>query len=146
MNRNALSLLSCLAVLLTVSCSSFTKPSGWPVTVEASSESVSHMKKHVKFTGSNSKLTKQEEALLTFLDEEENIAKASGKKNVQGSHLWSAAEVYRVDPGRHISVLCENGYQQTAAYFHYNEPEKTWYRVGHLGENHARGIPAVIVK
>ena len=146
MKRSALSLLSCLAIALTASCGSSINPSGWPVTVAPSSESVSHMKKHVKFTGSNSKLTSQEKALLTFLDEDENIAKASGKKNVQGSHLWSAAEVYRVDPGRHISVLCENGYQQTAVYFHYSEFDKTWYRVSHLGENHSRGIPAVIVQ
>ena len=80
MKRSALSLLSCLAIALTASCGSSINPSGWPVTVAPSSESVSHMKKHVKFTGSNSKLTSQEKALLTFLDEDENIAKASGKK------------------------------------------------------------------
>ena len=135
-----------LVVLAISSCSSVFKPSGWPVTVAPSQESVDHMKEHVKFVGADVKLTKQEKALLTFLSDDANIAQAIGKKNVVGSHIWSAAEVYRVDPGLHVSVLCENGYQQTAIYFHYDEEEKTWSRVNHLGENHSRGVPAVIVQ
>jgi hypothetical protein len=133
----------CLAV---TSCSSFFKPKGWPVAVTPSDESVSHLVEHVKFTGSGIQLTKQERALLTFLDSEQNIAVSAGKKNRPGSHLWSAAEIYRVEPGKHISVLCENGYQQTAVYFHYDAEKNTWFRVKHLGENHDRGVPAIVVK
>lgn len=128
------------------SCSNFFKPAGWPVEVTPKDESVEHVKEHVKFTGSGIRLTKHEKALLTFLDSEENIAASAGKKNQPGSHQWSAAEIYRVDPGKHVSVLCENGYQQTAVYFHYDAEKKTWYRVKHLGENHDKGVPAVLVK
>lgn len=136
-----------IALCVTLSsCSDFFKPAGWPVDVTPNDESVSHVVEHVKFTGSGIRLTKQEKALLTFLDDEENIAASAGKKNQPGSHQWSAAEIYRVEPGKHVSVLCENGYQQTAVYFNYNAAKKTWFRVKHLGENPDKGVPAVIVK
>lgn len=104
------------------------------------------MMNHVKLTGSGKSLTKQEKSLLTFLADGENIAAAIGEKNIKGSHAWSAAEVYLVEPGKHVSVLCENGYQQKPIYFHYNKGEKTWYRVGNLEPEHSKGVPAVIVK
>jgi hypothetical protein len=133
----------CLGI---AACGNFFKPRGWPVEVTPRNEAVSHLKEHVKFTGSGIRLTRHEKALLTFLDDEDNIAACVGKKNRPGAHHWSAAEIYRVDPGKHVSVLCENGYQQDAAYFHYDEDKKTWFRVNHLGENHSRGVPAVVVK
>ncbi|MBT8037831.1 MAG: hypothetical protein KJO21_09830 [Verrucomicrobiae bacterium] len=140
-------LIAALALSLAVtSCNSFFKPKGWPVTVAPSDKSVNHLIEHVKFTGSGIPLTQQERTLLTFLDSKPNIAASTGKKNRPQSHQWSAAEIYRVDPGKHISVLCENGYQQTAVYFHYDKQKKTWFRVKHLGENHNRGVPAVVVK
>lgn len=135
------------AVCVTLSsCGQFFAPEGWPVEVSPQSHAVTHLKEHVKFTGSGIRLTEHERALLTFLDNDDNIAASVGKKNRPGAHQWSAAEIYRVDPGRHVSVLCENGYQQTAVYFHYDEEQKTWFRVNHLGENHNRGVAAVIVK
>lgn len=136
----------CILCLGLSSCGNFFKPAGWPVEVEPKAESVDHLVNHVKFTGSGIRLTKPEKALLTFLDNDANIAAAAGKKNRPGSHQWSAAEIYRVDPGKHVSVLCENGYQQTAVYFHYDEAKKTWFRVRHLGEKHDGGVPAVVVK
>jgi len=135
-----------IACVLSTSCGTFFKPSGWPVEVSPDREAVSHLKQHVKFTGSGMRLTKPEQALLSFLNDENNIAASVGKKNRPGEHQWSAAEIYRVDPGKHVSVLCENGYQQDAVYFHYDEAKKTWYRVSHLGENHERGVAAVVVK
>ncbi len=138
-----------LALSLSValsSCGTFLKPHEWPVEVKPDSESVHHMEDHVKFTGSSKKLTKQEQSLLTFLDKDDNIARCAGKKNRPGSHHWSAAEVYRVDPGKLISVLCEDGYLQTAVYFNYMPESKTRYRVSHLGESHHKGVPVVIVK
>lgn len=128
------------------SCGDFFKPAGWPVEVTPENESVHHLIDHVKFTGSGIRLTKQEKALLTFLDNEANLAASTGKKNHPGSHQWSAAEIYRVDPGKQVSVLCEDGYQQTALYFHYDADQKTWFRVKHLGEDHDKGVPAVVVK
>ena len=128
------------------SCSSFFKPKGWPLAVVAKTESVNHLVDHVKFTGSSNRLTQQEKALLTFLDNDQNNADSTGRKNRPGSHHWSASEVYRVDPGKHVSVLCENGYEQTAVYFHYDADVKTWFRVNHLGEKHSKGVPAVVVK
>jgi hypothetical protein len=132
--------------ILLTACSHFFKPEGWPLEIEPQNKAVAHLKEHVKFTGSGIRLTEQEKALLTFLNNEDNIAASAGKKNRPGSHQWSAAEIYRVEPGKHVSVLCENGYQQTAVYFHYDEEKKTWFRVSHLGENHSRGIPAVRLK
>jgi hypothetical protein len=132
--------------ILLTACSQFFKPEGWPLEIEPESQAVLHLKEHVKFTGSGIRLTEHEKALLTFLNNDDNIAASVGKKNRPGSHQWSAAEIYRVDPGKHVSVLCENGYQQTAVYFHYDEEKKTWFRVRHLGENHSRGIPAVRLK
>lgn len=146
MKRQISLILSCLTLLSLVSCGSFLKPKGWPVEVAPSVEAVSHMKEHVKFTGSGIGLTNQEKALLTFLDNDDNIAAAIGEKNKPGSHVWSAAEVYRVDPGVHVSVLCENGYNQDAVYFHYDAAKQTWFRVKHLGENHSSGVPAVVVQ
>lgn len=105
-----------------------------------------HMIEHTKFTGSSSDLTQHEKALLTFLDNPDNIAAALGKKNRPGFHQWSAAEVYLVNPGKHVSVLCENGYQQRAVYFDYDAAKKTWYRVAHLEDKHGKGVPAVVVK
>lgn len=138
--------LCCLMILCATSCSSFTTPKDWPLEVSPSVESLSHIKEHVKFTGSNIELTKQEKSLLTFLDNDDNIAAAIGKKNKPGAHVWSAAEVYRVEPGKHVSVLCENGYHQDSLYFHYNADKQTWFRVNHLGENHSTGVAVVIVK
>ena len=135
----------CMCVVLSA-CGSFFKPSGWPVETRAKKSAYQHMVEHVKFTGSKETLTYAEKALLTFLDNPDHIAAAVGKKNRPGAHQWSAAEVYRVDPGKHISVLCENGYQQKAVYFHYEESQKTWYRVNHLESKHGRGVPAVVVK
>ena len=132
--------------MMLAACGQFFAPEGWPVEVSPESHAVVHLKEHVKFTGSGIRLTEHEKALLTFLDDDDNIAASVGKKNRPGAHQWSAAEIYRVDPGKHVSVLCENGYQQTAVYFHYDAEQKTWFRVNHLGENHNRGIAAVIVK
>ena len=127
-------------------CTSYFKPADWPVSVTADPAAVEHTIDHVKFVGSTRRLTKPENALLTFLDNPDNIASAVGKKNRPGEHQWSVAEIYRVDPGKHISVLCENGYQQVAVYFHYHQEDSTWYRVGHLEDSHRKGIPAVMVK
>ena len=135
--------VSCLAF---ASCEMLLKPTGWPVETSANTSAYNHIIEQVKFTGSEETLTHAEKALLTFLDNQDNIASAAGKKNRPGSHQWSAAEVYLVDPGKHVSVLCENGYQQKAVYFHYEEAKKTWYRVENLEENHGKGVPAVLVK
>lgn len=136
--------LACTIAL--TACGSLFSPEGWPVAVTPQPKAVSHMVEHVKFTGSTKSLTKQEKSLLTFLDEPKNVADAIGEKNIEGSHQWSAAEIYLVEPGKHVSVLCENGYQQKPVYFHYNEVEKTWYRVGNLEPKHSKGVPAVVVK
>ena len=122
------------------------KPSGWPVETAVKESSCRHMIEHVKFSGSGARLTHAEKVLLTFLDNPDHIAAAVGKKNRSGSHQWSAAEVYRVEPGKHVSVLCENGYQQKAVYFYYHKQKKTWYRVAHLEYKRGRGVPAVVVK
>jgi len=127
-------------------CSSYFKPSGWPVPVVADPVAVGRTTEHVKFVGSTHRLTKQENVLLTFLDKPDNVAAAVGKKNRPGAHQWQVAEIYRVEPGKHLSVLCENGYQQVAVYFHYRKDDAIWYRVGHLEDRHGKGIPAVLVQ
>ena len=142
-----LRLFLALSMLLALSsCSSVFSPAGWPVSVTPERKAVAHMVEHVKFTRSTKYLTKQEKALLTFLDDPMNVEAAIGEKNIEGSHAWSAAEVYLVEPGKHVSVLCENGYEQKAVYFHYEAAEQTWYRVGNLEPKHSRGVAAVVVK
>ncbi|BDS05916.1 hypothetical protein NT6N_09560 [Oceaniferula spumae] len=138
--------IALLASLILSSCDSVFSPEGWPVTVTEQREAVNHMVEHVKFTGSTADLTKQEKVLLTFLDDPKNVEAAIGVKSRENSHQWSTAEVYLVEPGKHVSVLCENGLEQKPVYFHYNKGEKTWYRVGNLEEKHSKGVPAVIVK
>lgn len=135
-----------VASLVLSSCDSLFSPAGWPVSVTPERKAVSHMVDHVKFSGSISHLTHAEKALLTFLDDPDNVVASIGEKNREGAHAWSTAEIYLVEPGKHISVLCENGYQQKAVYFHYNEAERTWYRVGNLEPKHSKGVPAVVVK
>ena len=140
--KNALYLIATTSALLFASCG----PQGWPVVVSPESVPVKHMSEHVKFTGSSKKLTKQEKALLTFLDSPNNVAAALGKKNRVGDHEWSTAEIYRVEPGKRVSVLCENGYIQKALYFRYQEANKTWYRVKNLEQVNSRGTAAVVVQ
>lgn len=139
-------LVSLVVCLFLGGCESFRKPSGWPVETAVSSKAYHHMVEHTKFTGSAAKLTHAEKALLTFLESPDNIAAAVGKKNRPGGHQWSAAEIYLVKPGKHVSVLCENGYQQQAVYFNYEAEQKTWYRVSHLDGKHGKGVAAVVVK
>jgi len=128
------------------SCAKLRTPEGWPVEVVANEAVVGDTIDQVRFVGSTHELTKPEQALLTFLNDADNIATSVGKVNHAGDHQWLAAEIYRVDPGKHISVLCENGYQQVAAYFHYRPEDKIWYRVGHLEDQKSKGVPAVKVK
>ena len=137
------SLILCVALS---ACGSFIRPAGWPIETAAEKSAYRHIIEHVKFTGSESSLTHAEKALLTFLNNPDNIAAAVGKKNRPGGHQWSTAEVFLVKPGKQVSVLCENGYQQEAIYFHYVEAKKTWYRVKHLEDKHGKGVPAVLVK
>ena len=139
-------------VLAMNSCSTFHKPDGWPVEVEANQVMVNDTIDRVRFAGdkreteSTPKLTKPEQTLLTFLNDSDNIATSVGKVNHAGDHRWLAAEIYRVDPGKNISVLCENGYQQEAVFFHYRPEDKTWYRVENFEDPKAKGVPAVKVK
>lgn len=139
-------LIAVATTLALSSCHSVFAPAGWPVTVTAQRKAVSHMVHHVKFTGSTENLTHQEKALLTFLDDPKNVEASIGKKSRENSHQWSTAEIYLVEPGKHVSVLCENGVEQKPVYFHYHETEKTWYRVGNLEPTHSKGVPAVVVK
>lgn len=136
-----------MAVTLALTaCDSVFAPAGWPVTVTSDRKAVSHMVDHVKFTGSTTNLSHQEKVLLTFLDDPKNIADSIGEEHHENSHKWTAAEVYLVEPGKHVSVLCENGVEQKPVYFHYHETEKTWYRVGNLEPEHSKGVAAVVVQ
>lgn len=141
--RFALTLAAALAL---TSCAPVFSPPGWPVDVTPDRKAVKHMLEHVKSAETQNDLTKAEKALLTFLDDPKNVEAALGVKNRKGAHHWSAAEVYLVERGKHVSVLCENGYDQKAVYFHYNQEEKTWYRVGNLEPKHSKGIAALVVR
>lgn len=128
-----------------LSCCAWHTSHPWPVPLKADNQAVETIASQVKFTGSGIRLTYPEKVLLTFLNDADNLTRAAGKKNFPGSHQWAAAEIYRVDPGKQISVLCENGYQQTAVYFHYDANRHLWLRVKHLGQRLERGKPIVKV-
>ena len=66
--------------------------------------------------------------------------------SADGTRTWKIAEIFQVEPGRKVSVLCEEGHTQEAIYFRYNPDNKVWYRVTDFESAEAKAYPAVIVE
>jgi hypothetical protein len=131
--------------LLVSSCSPFPVPSNWPVKTKIDREKVELLDKTVASSQPSTALSKQERALLTFLAEGQHINEAIGKRNDFGKHQWRIAEIFLVEPGRRVSVLCEDGHLQEPLYFRYNPDNSVWYRVEDFENPKASSHPAVIV-
>jgi len=135
-----------LVVLGMVGCAPFPVPQDWPVAMEADRDTASEYMDEVRGVDSASSLTRQEWALLNFLSDNDRINEAIGKADSYGTRRWEIAEIYRVEPGREVSVLCEEGHKQEAIYFRYSPENKVWYRVTDFEEPKGKEFPAVIVK
>jgi len=127
-------------------CAPFPVPGDWPVAMDPDRDTASEFVEEVRGVDSVSDLTKQEWALLNFLSDNDRINEAIGKADDYGTHSWKIAEIYRVDPGREVSVLCEEGHRQEPIYFRYSPENKVWYRVGDFETPDVKAYPAVIVK
>ncbi len=140
----------CLAVGFVVSvligCAPFPVPRDWPVAMAPDRDTAREYLDEMHGVNSVSALTRQEWALLNFLSDADRINEAIGKKDRYGTRSWEIAEIYRVDPGREVSVLCEEGHNQQAIYFRYNPENKVWYRMTDFEQVEGQDYPAVIVK
>lgn len=127
-------------------CAPFAVPHEWPVSVSPDRKAVRQLDDVVICNLSVDSLTKQEQALLTFLADPEHLRKAVGKPDNYGTHNWRIAEIFLVKPGREVSVLCEEGHMQEPLYFRYNPANSVWYRVADFESDKTRAVAAVVVK
>ena len=135
-----------MLLLGVVGCAPFPVPGDWPVAMKPDRAAAEKYLDEVRGVDSVSELTRQERALLNFLSDSDRLNEAIGKAGRYGTRSWEIAEVYRVDPGREVSVLCEEGHNQEPIYFRYSPENKVWYRVIDFEDPNAKAYPAVIVK
>lgn len=135
-----------LFTLLLASCSPFPVPGNWPVETRIDRAKVNSLDDRVASSTHATELSRQERALLTFLANNDHINEAIGKRNHYGNRNWRIAEIFLVEPGRRVSVLCEDGHDQEPLYFRYSPENSVWYRVEDFENPKAATHPAVIVK
>lgn len=134
------------AALALASCTPFPVPSDWPVRQKAQTAKVKSFESVVATAVPVTELTRQERALLTFLADNQRVNEAIGKEGRYGTCEWKIAEIFLVEPGRRVSVLCEEGHYQEALYFRYNPSNSVWYRVENFENPKAKEVPALIVE
>lgn len=140
-------LLSTLAISAFVaSCSPFPVPSDWPVRQKVEMPKVRTLEDRVGTYHPDTVLTRQERALLTFLADSTRINESIGKADRYGTKTWKIAEIFLIEPGRKVSVLCEEGHFQEPLYFRYNPQNSVWYRVDNFENPKAVEVPALIVQ
>lgn len=132
--------------LLAASCAPFPVPHEWPVEMAPDRQAATQLRDSLVSSTPVSSLTRQEQVLLAFLSDNERINQAIGKRDHYGTRTWRIAEIFLVEPGRRVSVLCEEGHNQEAIYFRYRPENKVWYRVGDFEDPTAKEYPAVIVR
>lgn len=138
----------CLALTTTaflVQCAPFPVPGDWPVSIKPSTRKASEVSPALISNTPVKELTRQDRALLAFLADDDRVQQAVGKKNAHGQAEWRIEEVFLVQPGRKVSVMCEDGYDQEALYFRYSDTNSVWYRVEDFENPKAASHPAVIV-
>lgn len=131
---------------LFVSCTPFPVPSDWPVKQKVEMTKVRTLEDRVGTYQQNTVLTRQERALLTFLADNDRINESIGKSDRYGTKTWKIAEIFLIEPGRKVSVLCEEGHFQEPLYFRYNPSNSVWYRVDNFENPKAAEVPALIVQ
>lgn len=128
------------------SCTPFPVPSDWPVKQKVEMPKVRTLEDRVGTHQQDTVLTRQERALLTFLADNDRINESIGKSDRYGTKTWKIAEIFLIEPGRKVSVLCEEGHFQEPLYFRYNPPNSVWYRVDNFENPKAAEVPALIVQ
>jgi hypothetical protein len=128
------------------SCAPFPVPSDWPVKQKVEMTKVRTLEDRVGTHQENAVLTRQERALLTFLSDNVRINEAIGQSDRYGTKTWKIAEIFLIEPGRKVSVLCEEGHFQEPLYFRYNPENSVWYRVDNFENPKAIAVPALIVQ
>lgn len=129
-----------------LACAPFPVPSDWPVKTKADAAKVRSLDHVVASARPLHELTRQERALLTFLSDNNRIDEAIGKRNHYGIREWRIAEIFFVEPGKRVSVLCEDGHEQEPLYFRYSAENSVWYRVEDFENPQAKAYPALIVE
>lgn len=144
MNRPFLILSACAAALFT-QCAPFPVPGDWPVKVKPSAKKSPDVAAALISHTPVSELSRQDRALLAFLADDTRVQQAVGRKNAHGGTDWRIEEIFLVQPGKKVSVMCEDGYDQEPLYFLYHEDNAVWYRVEDFENPKAASHPAVIV-
>lgn len=145
MKRTSVLTCSLVAVLL-AGCAPFPVPGDWPVAMAPDRDAARGLSEVLISSQPVTSLTRQEQVLLGFLDDNARINEAIGKRDRYGTRTWKVAEIFLVEPGRKVSVLCEEGHNQEPIYFVYNPENRVWYRVGDFEDPAAKRYPAVIVE
>lgn len=138
----------CLVIVsagLLVQCAPFPVPGDWPVSIKPSTRKANEVYPALASSTPVTDLTRQDRALLAFLSDAERIQQAVGRKSDHGGGVWRVEEVFLVQPGRKVSVMCEDGYDQEPLYFRFNETNSVWYRVADFENPKSASHPAVIV-
>lgn len=143
--RFQIGLLAGVVALLTA-CAPFPVPSDWPVRLKADPVKVRSFQGLVATPIPVNSLTRQERALLTFLADNQRINEAIGKEDRYGTRTWKITEIFLLEPGKRVSVLCEEGHFQEPLYFIYNPANSIWYRVVDFEDPKAKQIPALVVE
>jgi len=142
-----LSAVSAGAALVFSACAPFPVPADWPVALKEDRVKVRMLENAVANSVPVSSLTRQERSLLTFLSDNQRVNEAIGKEDrYGGTASWKIAEIFIVEPGRRVSVLCEEGHYQEPLYFRYNPDNQVWYRVEGFDDADAAAYPALIVR
>lgn len=141
-----LSLAAATFAALMSACAPFPVPDDWPVRQKADNAKARGLYDVLSTSRPVGSLTSQERALLTFLTDNDRINEAIGKTDRHGNRTWRIVEIFLVEPGRQVSVLCEEGHFQEALYFRYNPSNSVWYRVEDFENPNAAAVPALIVQ
>ncbi len=132
--------------LLAGGCAPFPVPREWPLALAPDAAAATQLREVLVSSEPVSSLTRQEQVLLVFLSDNERINEAIGKRDHYGTRTWRIAEIFLLEPGRRVSVLCEEGHTQEPIYFRYRPENKVWYRVIDFEDPAAKEYPAVIVR
>lgn len=127
-------------------CTPFAVPTSWPVNLKRDVAAAMPMLGTLRPAVSWSALSLPEQTLLTFLADAARVKEAVGVQRAYGPNDWRVVEIYRLEPGKRWSVLCEEGHDQEALYFEYNDVDAVWYRVEHFDSDHPVRHPAVKLK
>ena len=128
---------------LMMGCAPFPVPQSWPLTLRRDASVAAPVLATLRPPVPWTRLSKAEQTMLTFLADASRVKEAVGVQRAYGPDDWRVVEIFRLVPGKRWSVLCEEGHDQEALYFDYDETEALWYRVEHFDGDHPVRHPAL---